>query len=272
MADENNKLDSKPISLKSFNFTEYFSWAPHAEIAFKLNKCWDIVNGTELNPTPTPNPDGAPAAITSEIHYKIDSWEHCRNLAQEAIFKSLRSSEMAKIYDVKHDRPVIWNGLKEEYESALLVEYVAADAQLSNLRIDKSTSIKDHIDSFNRICTRMDRNRPSETPPLTPSIQNLRFITSLTEIGDKDWNIWFSAKSATLNAISTSQFFAEVRAKDARKLAIENEKNARNEAAKALATRISNANTLGRGKYLGGRGGRGGRGNYGGDYGGKRTH
>ena len=87
----------------------------------------------------------------------------------------------------------------------------------------------------------------------------------MTATGDKDWNIWFSAKSVILNTISTSQLFAEVRAEDARKLAIENEKNTRNEAAKALATRITNANNRGRG----------GRGNYGGNYernnGGKRN-
>ena len=103
MADENNKLDSKTISLKLFKVEEYFSWAPHAEIAFKLHKCWDIVNGTELDPTPPPNTDDTPAAITAELQSKIDSWEHRRNLAQEAVFKSLSSSEMAKIYDVKHD-------------------------------------------------------------------------------------------------------------------------------------------------------------------------
>ena len=156
MVDENNKLDNKTISLKTFKLEEYFSCAPHAEIAFKLHKCWDIVNSTELDPTPPPNADGTPAATTAELRSKIDSWEHRRNLAQEAIFKSLSSSEMAKIYDVKHDLLAIWNCLKEEYEIALLVEYVAANAQLSNLRKDKSTSINDHIDSFNRICTGMD--------------------------------------------------------------------------------------------------------------------
>src|SRR5208282_1446702 len=228
----------------------------------------DIVNVTKLNPTP-PNPDGTSAATTVELQSKIDSWEHRRNLAQEAIFKSLSSSEMAKIYDVKHDLLAIWNCLKEEYEIALLVEYVAANAQLSNLRKDKSTSINDHIDSFNRICTGMDRNRPPKTPPLNPPMRNLRFMTSMTATGDKDWNIWFSAKSVTLNTISTSQLFAEVRAEDARKLAIENEKNTRNEAAKALATQITNANNGGRGKYRGSRGGSGGRGGRG-NYGGKR--
>lgn len=107
MADENNKSDSKAISLKPFKLEEYFWWASHAEITFKLHECWDIVNGTELNPTHPPNSDGTPAATTVELRSKIDSWKHRRNLAQEAVFKSLNSNEMAIIYDIKHDLPAI---------------------------------------------------------------------------------------------------------------------------------------------------------------------
>ena len=66
----------------------------------KLHKCWDI-NGTDPDPTPPQIPDGTPAATTAELRSKIDSWEHRRNLAQEAIFKYLSSNDIAKIYEVK---------------------------------------------------------------------------------------------------------------------------------------------------------------------------
>jgi hypothetical protein len=64
-------------------------------------KCWDI-NGTDLDPTPQ-IPDGTPAATTAQLSSKIDSWEHRRNLAQEAIFKYLSSNDIAKSMKSRHE-------------------------------------------------------------------------------------------------------------------------------------------------------------------------
>src|SRR5205085_836691 len=79
MSDKASK-DSKVISLTKFAPDDYHLWAAQSEATFIVHKVWEIITGTEQNPSPTIPDDGSSvadtdvnAAITSTMRKKIAS-------------------------------------------------------------------------------------------------------------------------------------------------------------------------------------------------------
>src|SRR5579859_6765514 len=113
MAEENKK--EKTITLNKLKPNEYRIWVVQAEATLGVYECLDIVQGTELNPTPAMNGDGTFPPINAALRAKINSW-NCRHaLAREALLRALESAEMMKVYSVKESAAAIWSRLHEEY-------------------------------------------------------------------------------------------------------------------------------------------------------------
>jgi len=104
MADEHKE---KSITLNKFKPNTYRLWVIQAKATLELNKCWGIVEGTEV--TPVLPPLGAGPRAIAAAQNAINNWENRHILAREALLKSLDYAELGRVEDIQDSAPAIWN-------------------------------------------------------------------------------------------------------------------------------------------------------------------
>ena len=125
----NESHKTKPITLTKLVPAEYRNWVVQAKASLGLSKYLEIVQGTELNPTPA-NAQGINVALGT----CINDWNHRHTLAREALLKTLDSVELMKVYPVRESAVAIWTCLYDEYGQVLDIKYIHADNQFHALR------------------------------------------------------------------------------------------------------------------------------------------
>src|SRR6266496_2077909 len=235
MATETSTKD-KTIILTKLRPQEYRLWAMQARATFGVYEVLDIVEGREPDPTPRDAGGNAIGPIGAAVRSNIDKWNRKHALAKEALLKVLEPTELLKIVGVQDSASAIWNLLRDEYGQVLNIKYIRADYELHILRKDEKTSMDDHINQFTRLLQDLEYHKPANAKAKGKGIINLTFVASL----GKGWEVFQQAKGQTLQTMSTSALFAEVRAIDARnKPARENPQPPET---KALGTNVTNGN------------------------------
>jgi hypothetical protein len=91
MAEENHKI----ITLTKLKSDEYRLWAIQARATFSVYEVLDIVEGTEVDPTPRNGP------ISPAMHTRIDKWKRKHALAKEALLKHSNPPNSLKSFPYK---------------------------------------------------------------------------------------------------------------------------------------------------------------------------
>jgi gag-polypeptide of LTR copia-type len=211
MAEAN--IYSKKISLRDFRPDAYKAWEMSSRATLKLNKLFDIVDGSDPDPTPR-NDDGTVIRpIPARLQPRIDKWKHDHKRAREAIIRCLPNAEFLKLDNLQEDVTAIWNRLRNEYRRPSNLEYVRASNELSLLKKDEKMSINDHINRFEQLVYDVNYNKPSDTRNMDESVVNLKFLNTLmtNESTKEKWETFINAKGLQLKSMSTQQLHAEVR-------------------------------------------------------------
>jgi len=262
MAEEST---SRKITLREFKPESYKVWEMSTKATLKYNKLFDIVDGTETDPTPLDD-DGTPLRpIPAVARDQVEKWKHNCERAREAIIRCLPDSELLKLDDVQDDVTAIWKRLRDEYGRPSNLEYVRASNDLTNLKKDEKTTINDHINKFEQLVYDVNYNKPSDTKNMEESVVNLKFLNTLMvdKASSDKWETFINAKGPQLETMSTQQLYAEVRVNAGRIKLVEpvpNEVKALQtefqQSLQALTTRFDNFQ-----RSNDGRNGKGGRGN-----------
>ena len=98
MADEST---TRKITLREFKPESYKVWEMSTKATLKFHKLFDIVDGTETDPTPLDD-NGTPFhPIPAATKLQVDKWKHDHKRAREAIIRCLPDSELLKLDDVQ---------------------------------------------------------------------------------------------------------------------------------------------------------------------------
>ena len=125
---------TRKITLREFKPESYKVWEMSTKATLKYNKLFDIVDGTETDPTPLDD-DGTPfRPIPAIAREEVEKWKHDHERAREAIIRCLPDSELLKLDDVQDDVTAIWKRLSDEYGRPSNLEYVRATNDLTNLK------------------------------------------------------------------------------------------------------------------------------------------
>src|SRR5579859_3586199 len=179
----------------------------------KFHKLFDIVDGTETDPTPLDD-NGTPFhPIPAATKLQVDKWKHDHKRAREAIIRCLPDSELLKLDDVQNDVAAIWKRLRDEYGHPSNLEYVRASNDLTNLKKDEKITINDHINKFEQLVYEVNYNKPSDTKNMEESVMNLKFLNTLMvdKASSDKWEMFINAKGPQLETMSMQQLYAEVR-------------------------------------------------------------
>ena len=106
MAEEST---TRKITLREFKPESYKVWEMSTKATLKFHKLFDIVDGTETDPTPYKD-DGVTILrpIPATLRDLIEKWRHNHERAREAIIRCLPDSELLKLDDVQDDVAAIW--------------------------------------------------------------------------------------------------------------------------------------------------------------------
>ena len=156
--------------------------------------------------------------------------------AREAIIRCLPNAELLKLVDVQDSALAIWRRLHDEYGRSSNLEYVRASNELALLKKDDKMPINDHINRFEQLVYDVNYNKPSDTPNMTESVVNLKFLNTLMtdKTSSEKWETFINAKGPQLEQMTTQQLYAEVRVNAARIKPVD--KTAEAPEAKALTT------------------------------------
>ena len=184
----------------------------------KYNKLFNIVNGSETDPTPRDDDGTILRPIPAALKDQIVKWKHDHERAREAIIRCLPDSELLKLDDVQDDVTAISKRLCDEYGRSSNLEYVRASNDLTNLKKDEKTAINDHINKFEQLIYEVNYNKPSDTKNIEKSVVNLKFLNTLMadKASSNKWETFINAKGPQLETMSTQQLYAEVRVTAAR--------------------------------------------------------
>src|SRR5579859_6095309 len=217
----------------------------------KFHKLFDIVDGTETDPTPLDD-NGTPFhPIPAAAKLQVDKWKHDHERAREAIIRCLPDSELLKLDDVQNDVAAIWKRLRDEYGHPFNLEYIRATNDLATLKRDEKTTINDHINKFEQLVYDVNYNKPSDTRNMEESVVNLKFLNTLMidKASSDKWETFINAKGPQLETMSTQQLYAEVRVNAGRIKPVEPASNLNevkalhtefHQSLQALATRFDN--------------------------------
>jgi len=246
MAEEST---TRKITLHEFKPESYKVWEMSTKATLKYNKLFDIVDGTETDPTPRGDDGRILCPIPATTRDQIEKWKHDHECVREAIIRCLPDSELLKLDDVQDDVTVIWKRLRDEYRRPSNLEYVRASNYLTNLKKDEKTTINDHINKFEQLIYEVNYNKPSDTKNMEESVVNLKFLNTLMvdKASSDKWETFINAKGPQLETMSTQQLYAEVKVNSGRIKLVElapNEVKALQtefqQSLQALATRFDN--------------------------------
>ena len=210
MAEEST---TRKITLREFKPESYKVWEMSTKATLKYNKLFNIVDGSETDPTPRDDDGAVLLPIPAATRNQIKKWKHDHERAREAIIRCLPDSELLKLDDVQDDVTAIWKRLHDEYGRASHLEYVRASNDLTNLRKDEKATINDHINKFEQLVYEVNYNKPSDTKNMEESVVNLKFLNTLMvdKSSSDKWETFINAKGPQLETMSTQQLYAEVR-------------------------------------------------------------
>ena len=171
----------------------------------KYNKLFNIVDGTETDPTPHDDDSTILQPISATTRDQIEKWKHNHERTREAIIHCLHDSELLKLDDVQDDVTAIWKWLHDEYSRSSNLEYVYASNDLTNLKKKEKITINDYINKFEKLIYEINYNKPSATKNMEESIVNLKFLNTLivNKISSDKWETFINAKGHQLETIST---------------------------------------------------------------------
>ena len=210
MAEEST---TRKITLREFKPESYKVWEMSTKATLKYNKLFNIVDGTETDPTPRDDDGTILRPIPAATRDQIERWKHDHERAREAIIRCLPDSELLKLDDVQDDVTAIWKRLRDEYGRSSNLEYVRASNDLTNLKKDEKTTINDHINKFEQLVYDVNYNKPSNTGNMEESVVTLKFRNTLMvdQASSDKWETFINAKGPQLETMSTQQLYAEVR-------------------------------------------------------------
>ena len=210
MAEEST---TRKITLHKFKSESYKVWEMSTKATLKYNKLFNIVDGSETDPTPRDDDGTILQPIPAATRVQVEKWEHDHERAREAIIRCLPDSELLKLDDVQDDVTAIWKRLRDEYGRPSNLEYVRASNDLTNLKKDEKTTINDHINKFEQLVYEVNYNKPSDTKNMEESVVNLKFLNTLMvdKTSSDKWETFINAKGPQLETMSTQQLYAEVR-------------------------------------------------------------
>jgi gag-polypeptide of LTR copia-type len=176
----------------------------------KFNKLFDIVDGSELDPTPRTNDGSIRHPIPAALQARIDKWHHDHDRAREAIIRCLPDAELLKLEDIQEDIAAIWKRLRDQYGRPSNLEYIRASNELILLKKDEKTSINDHINKFEQLVYEVNYNKPSNTRNMEELEVKLKFLNTLI-VDEASAEKWENAMGPQLETMSKQQLYAEVR-------------------------------------------------------------
>ena len=202
MAEEST---TRKITLREFKSESYKVWEMSTKATLKYNKLFNIVDGTETDPTPRDDDGTILRPIPVATRDQIEKWKHDHERTREAIIRCLPDSELLKLDDVQDDVTAIWKRLRDEYGCSSNLEYVRASNDLTNLKKDEKTTINDHINKFEQLVYEVNYNKPSDTKNMEESVVNLKFLNTLMvdKTSSDKWETFINAKGPQLETMST---------------------------------------------------------------------
>jgi hypothetical protein len=215
MAEEST---TRKITLREFKPESYKVWEMSTKATLKFNMLFNIVNGTDPDPTPRDNDGTILRPIPAATKVLVDKWNHDHERARDAIIRCLPDAELLKLDDVQDNVTAIWKRLHDEYGRPSNLEYVRASNDLTNLKKDEKTTINDHINRFEQLVHDVNYNKPSNTKNMEESVVNLKFLNTLMvdQASSDKWETFINAKGPQLETMTTQQLYAEVRVNAAR--------------------------------------------------------
>ena len=210
MAEEST---TRKITLREFKPESYKVWEMSTKATLKYNKLFNIVDGTETDPTPRDDDGTILRPIPAATRDQVKKWKHDHERAREAIIRCLPDSELLKLDDIQDDVTAIWKRLRDEYGRSSNLEYIRASNNLANLKKDEKTTINDHINKFEQLVYEVNYNKLSDTKNTEESVLNLKFLNTLMvdKTSSDKWETFINAKGPQLETMSTQQLYAEVR-------------------------------------------------------------
>jgi hypothetical protein len=210
MAEEST---TRKITLREFKPESYKVWEMSTKATLKFNMLFNIVNGTDPDPTPRDNDGTILRPIPAATKVLVDKWQHDHERARDAIIRCLPDAELLKLDDIQDNVTAIWKRLHAEYGRPSNLEYVRASNDLTNLKKDEKTTINDHINKFEQLVHDVNYNKPSNTKNMEESVVNLKFLNTLMvdQASSDKWETFINAKGPQLETMSTQQLYAEVR-------------------------------------------------------------
>ena len=192
---------TRKITLREFKPESYKVWEMSTKATLKYNKLFNIVDGTDTDPTPRDDDGTILRPIPAATKVLVEKWQHDHERAREAIIRCLPDSELLKLDDVQDDVTAIWKQLHDEYGRPSNLEYVRASNDLTNLKKDEKATINDHINKFEQLVHEVNYNKPSDTKNMEESVVNLKFLNTLiVDQASSDKNGRHSSMPRALNS------------------------------------------------------------------------
>ena len=94
---------TRKITLCEFKPELYKVWEMLTKVILKYNKLFNIVDGTEIDPTPHDDDGTILWSIGATIRDQIKKWKHNHEHARETIIHCLPDLELLKLDDVQDD-------------------------------------------------------------------------------------------------------------------------------------------------------------------------
>ena len=128
----------------------YHQWASAAKIYLPCTECWKIVTRTENRPTTTA---GDTTKDPKVLLKEQTAWDRKNNVAH-AFLVGMVEPEFVELITNCDTAAEAWRALKDRFDRQNATAFHGMLAQLVSLRMDPSTSMKDHLTAFDTFWTR----------------------------------------------------------------------------------------------------------------------
>src|ERR1700724_3664200 len=100
MAEEST---TRRITLREFKPKSYKVWEMSTKATLKYNKLFNIVDGTDTDPTPRDDDGRILRPFSASTRVLVEKWKHDHERAREAILRCLPDADLLKLDDVQDD-------------------------------------------------------------------------------------------------------------------------------------------------------------------------
>ena len=128
----------------------YRAWCSKLKAQLKVNDCWRLVSGTDIEP-PATVPAGTGAGGTAAASVLRLAWLKRRDRAAALLITSISDEELPTVQPVDEDPVAIWGRLREKFDRRSEAEAETAQMNLLDFAHREGDSANEMIDRFESV-------------------------------------------------------------------------------------------------------------------------